>query len=647
MAELQPGDEFAGYRIEGIAGRGGMGVVYRATQLALDRVVALKLIAPDFAEDPSFRDRFKRESRTAAKIEHPHVITVYEAGEANGQLFISMRFIEGTDLKALINREGGLAPPRTATIVNQVAGALDAAHAHGLIHRDIKPGNVLIASDNGSDHAFLTDFGLTKHLAASTSGMTKTGTWVGTLDYVAPEQISGGQVDARSDIYSLGCVVFQTLTGEVPYQRDSDVAKLWAHMHDPPPSVSESKPDLPSEWERVIRRAMAKEPDDRYLSAGDLGRAALAAAQGEMLTSPERSVATGAAAPQLTGIGKQPQAARGARRPWLVPALAALAAAALAAGVTAALVGGGDDGSSGEAEGEVVTNAGESFTVTPFRVDGATNVTVGEGAAWVMAYEKDEVTRIDESTGEMETFDDVGDGPVVAALGGDYLWIGQADSGTIGRFDLESRQLVGGAIDVPPSEGDSMAFGGDFLYVAVIDQGRVAKIDSEGKVVKGPPPLETGVGPELAVDDTAIWVANLGMPTITRIPLDGGDPKAVTVGKDPPDDNDFRGQVAIAEDAVWASSPEDDTVTRLDLEGNVVETLKMPRGLEGDLEVANGLVWVTNDYEQLERIDPETNKLMESPVPAGIGGTGQFEVAGEASWATGDPERDTVTRIGF
>jgi serine/threonine protein kinase len=254
MRELAPGDEFAGYVIEGLAGKGGMGVVYRARQEGLDRLVALKLIAPDFAQDPAFRDRFKRESRTAASIEHPNVIPLYEAGEHDGQLFISMRFVEGDDLKTVIVRDGGLAPEQAVQLLSQVASALDAAHARGLVHRDIKPGKVLIAD---SDHAYLTDFGLTKHLSASSAGMTATGMWVGTLDYVAPEQVSGGTVDARSDVYSLGCVLFQMLTGRVPYERDSDVAKLWAHMHDPPPSLTETKPEVPAALQAVVERAMA------------------------------------------------------------------------------------------------------------------------------------------------------------------------------------------------------------------------------------------------------------------------------------------------------------------------------------------------------------------------------------------------------
>src|SRR5436190_14504635 len=192
-----------------------MGVVYRAIQIGLDRNVALKVITPQYASDEEFRERFKRESRLAASIEHPNVIPIYEAGESDGVLFLSMRYVDGTDLKSVLEREGTLEPRRAARIVAQVAEALDAAHAAGLVHRDIKPANILMAS---GDHVYLTDFGLTKR-ASSESALTKTGQMVGTVDYVAPEQVEGGRVDARTDVYSLGCVLYHLLTGRVPYDK--------------------------------------------------------------------------------------------------------------------------------------------------------------------------------------------------------------------------------------------------------------------------------------------------------------------------------------------------------------------------------------------------------------------------------------------
>lgn len=296
MTELSPGDVVGGYRIEGVAGRGGMGVVYRATHLALDRAAAFKVITPDLAADDAFRERFKRESRIAASIEHPHVVPVYDSGEVDGMLYVAMRYVEGTDLRRLIRETGRIEPGRAAAILAQVGAALDAAHARGLVHRDIKPANVLLASANDSDHAYLTDFGLTKH-SGSKSGLTQTGMWVGTVDYVAPEQIEGGRVDGRADVYALGCVLYELLTGKVPYDVESDVSKIWAHMSSPPPSLAQDAPDLPGELDSVIQRAMAKKPDERFPSAGDLGRAAVAAVEGRAAPA-ERSVAAGAAAPE-------------------------------------------------------------------------------------------------------------------------------------------------------------------------------------------------------------------------------------------------------------------------------------------------------------------------------------------------------------
>jgi serine/threonine protein kinase len=296
VRELHPGDVLAGYRIDAVAGRGGMGVVYRATHLRLERADGLKVIAPELADEPEFRSRFEREWRVAAQIDHPNVIPIYSAGEENGLLYIAMRFVEGTDVRAVLVREGRIEPRRAARIVDAVAAALDAAHERGLVHRDVKPANVLLARQREREHVYLTDFGLTKMLS-SAQGETKTGMFVGTIDYVSPEQVLGGPLDARSDIYSLGCMLFHMLTGRVPYPVDFEAAKLVAHTRDPVPSVLSVAPDLPSQFDAVVRRAMAKHPDQRYLSAGDLGRAALAAAEGRTVTRAQTSVARGAAAP--------------------------------------------------------------------------------------------------------------------------------------------------------------------------------------------------------------------------------------------------------------------------------------------------------------------------------------------------------------
>ena len=269
------GRQIAGYRLEHEIGHGGMAVVYRAQDLALGRVVAVKLLAPELARNESFRMRFASESRAAAAIDHPHIIPVFAAGESEGVLYIAMRYVEGRDLRALLDRNGTLPIPQTVRITMQIASALDAAHAHGLVHRDVKPGNVLVAEGTDSEHpehVYLTDFGLTKK-SSSLTGFTTVGQFVGTVDYVAPEQISGKPVDGRGDLYSLGCLVFELLTGSVPYQREEDLALLWAHLHDPPPLLTQARPGLPPAMDAVLAKALAKDPEDRYHTCMDFATA--------------------------------------------------------------------------------------------------------------------------------------------------------------------------------------------------------------------------------------------------------------------------------------------------------------------------------------------------------------------------------------
>lgn len=294
---IGPGTDLGDFVIESIAGRGGMGIVYRARQKQPGRTVALKVISAELAEDELFRTRFQREAAIAAQIEHPNVIPVYAVGEVDGTLFIAMRFVDGLDLRAVLAQETQLEPTRAAQIVDQVAQALDAAHARGLVHRDVKPANILVASSGGREHVYLSDFGVSRRIAGS-HGVTGTGVFVGTIDYVAPEQARGERVDARSDVYSLGCVFFQAITGTVPFLVDSDVAKLYAHSFHVVPSALERKPGLPREFDEVLSRALAKDPGERYQSAGDFGRAALAASSGASLPSTQRTVAVGAAAPE-------------------------------------------------------------------------------------------------------------------------------------------------------------------------------------------------------------------------------------------------------------------------------------------------------------------------------------------------------------
>ena len=273
---LEVGSVFAGHRVDGIAGRGGMGIVYRVTDLMLGRRVALKVMAPALASDPTFRARFESECRLAASIDHPHAVEVFHAGEERGVLYVTMRYIDGTDLRAILRSKGRLETGRALRLVDHVAGALDDAHRRGLVHRDVKPGNVLVAQRDEEEHGYLTDFGLTKEHSAPRE-LTGTGLAIGTADYIAPEQAQGRELDGRADTYALACVLYQCLSGTVPYDRDSDLDKVWAHVHQAPPSLEDVRPDLPVELGRVLARAMAKDPGERPATTGLFVRAALAA----------------------------------------------------------------------------------------------------------------------------------------------------------------------------------------------------------------------------------------------------------------------------------------------------------------------------------------------------------------------------------
>jgi serine/threonine protein kinase len=270
-----------------------MGVVYAARQPGLDRAVALKVIAPELLDDPGVRERFLAEARAAASVDHANVIPVYDAGEADGLGYIAMRYVSGDDLRSRVRVRGPLEPEAAAGIVAQAGAALDAIHRAGFVHRDVKPANLLVDDDH---HVYLTDFGLAKAVLTRTGG-TRTGQWVGTLDYVAPEQIRGGRIDARADVYALGGVLHYALTGKVPFEREGDEAKLWAQLSAPPPVPSSVRKGLRRSFDGVVARAMAKVPEERFPSAGDLGRAACAAVRGKVPAEPERMVARGAAAP--------------------------------------------------------------------------------------------------------------------------------------------------------------------------------------------------------------------------------------------------------------------------------------------------------------------------------------------------------------
>jgi serine/threonine-protein kinase len=273
---LSPGSTFAGYEVESVVGLGGIGILYRARQLRLDRPVALKLVEPDVARDPVVRERLRREARAVASLDHPNVVPLYEAGEKDGTVFIATRWVEGTELGTVIQRDGPLEPGRAARTAAQIASALETAHEKGLVHRDVKPSNVILTSEG---HVYLTDFGLAKR-AETAAGLTAADQMLGTVDYIAPEQIEGSEPDARGDVYALGCVLFEMLTGNPPFaDHKGGMAKMWAQVNSDPGSVRERRPDVSPALDDVIARAIAKAPDARPTAAAF--RADVLAAVGE------------------------------------------------------------------------------------------------------------------------------------------------------------------------------------------------------------------------------------------------------------------------------------------------------------------------------------------------------------------------------
>src|SRR6478672_10657386 len=281
-SEVRPGSVLAGFRVESLLGEGAMGTVYLAEETTTGQKVALKLLAPELARDERFRRRFLRETELAASLDHPNVVPILGSGEEHGTLYIAMAYVEGSDLRELLRREGRLTPERTLECLGQVADALDAAHAAGLVHRDVKPGNILVAARADGEHVYVCDFGLARHVS-SVSSLTGERGFVGTIDYVPPEQIEGGTIDGRADVYSLGCVLFECLAGARPFERDSELSVVFAHLNEPPPRLSDLRPDLPEAFDEVFATALAKSPDERYSTCGELMAAARAAIQGKVL----------------------------------------------------------------------------------------------------------------------------------------------------------------------------------------------------------------------------------------------------------------------------------------------------------------------------------------------------------------------------
>jgi Protein kinase domain len=582
MAELPEGTVFAGHRIDGVAGRGGMGVVYRATHLALDHVVALKVIAPELADDPRFRERFVRESRTAVSIRHPNVVQVRHAGEEDGVLFVTMDYVEGSDLRALVNAERRIEPVRGALIIAQVAAALDAAHELGLVHRDVKPGNVLIEVRDGDEHVYLTDFGLTKRMSGATE-LTASGAFIGTLEYMAPEQIRGGELDARTDVYALGGVAFTTLTGEPPFGRvDGDVAKLYAHLNDPVPRASERWPALPVEVDPVLQRAMAKKPEERYASAGEFARALEEVVIGPSqvaeptVTTPvavpfepagEATEETAPAEPATVAAAEPtpPTPSRPEGRRRLLGALAGLAVVGAVVAVVA-LAGGGDDDDGG---GEATGSNGPEPGADPVVVD-----------------------RIP-----------AGDQTVGVALDGDRLLVGSRIDGRVFAFStdgdkqpLAEVQIPGSGIDfVVSAFGSVWAAGGETNLLYELDPETLEPTDND---------FPTGEFPrDILVTDELMWVTNREGNSLQKINPEAG----TSVSESVP--GEFPRRLVRDGDRMWISYRDTGAVQSLDVEtGKATDRPVDVGGEPHGLFIADGFLWVANtlrdNVQKLDLDDP-------------------------------------------
>jgi tRNA A-37 threonylcarbamoyl transferase component Bud32 len=286
-APVAAGSVVANFRVESLIGQGAMGGVYLAEDTTTGRQVALKLLPPELAQDQRFRQRFLRESQLAASLDDPHIVPMLAFGEDAGVLYLAMAYMDGLDLREILRREGRLEPERALRLLAQVAKGLDAAHAAGLVHRDVKPGNILVTEETEEERAYICDFGLARHVT-SVSSLSGDRGFVGTIDYVPPEQIKGGPIDGRADVYALGCVLYECLVGARPFDRESELSVVFAHLNEPPPRLSDSRPDLPEAFDDVFATALAKSPDERYSTCDEVVEAAQGAIQGRTVAPRRR-----------------------------------------------------------------------------------------------------------------------------------------------------------------------------------------------------------------------------------------------------------------------------------------------------------------------------------------------------------------------
>jgi YVTN family beta-propeller protein len=616
-ADPRLGTRLAGYQIQALLGRGGMGVVYLAEQDRPHRQVALKLLLDPATASQAFRERFLRESELAAAIDHPNVLPVYDAGDTDGVLWIAMRYVDGIDLAALLAKGGALAPEQALAIAGQVAGALDAAHARGLVHRDVKPGNVLLAVEDGAvTHAYLADFGLTKRVGGA-RGLTVSGQVLGTIDYVAPEQIEGGQVDGRADQYSLGCVLFESLAGTVPFRRDSELAVLWAQVNDPPPRISEHRPDLPAALDDVIGRALAKAPGDRYPSCGALVATAQAALTGTTRAGLRHRLGR--------AVGRRAGRGRRSGRPWLTRrsslVLTITATVLSAVLLVAAVVLARDDGApAGPTTPAVLPAANHAVRIDPATYQEVAAVAVGTnpaavaaggGSVWVANRQDGTVTVVNPATNQVQdTLPASGSGPVDQggpglAFASGSLWVANTTQRQVARVEPG-----GDPADIPVEASPNAvaaAPDADSVWVAAgIESGGglLARIDAgSNQVAQRIKVRHAPTGLAITPDGRTVWLATPDDRAIYRIDTRTSNARRAELPLVPD-------QVAFGGGAVWVTSSESDAVLRINPTTSTVQaTIRVGKG-PGGIAFGAGRVWVANRQDgTVSVIDPQSNEV--------------------------------------
>ncbi len=566
-----------------------MGVVYRATQVALERPVALKVIAHELAGQAGFRERFLRESRLAASLDHPNVVPVYDAREEDGELIVAMRLVEGGDLRKLIRREGPLEPARAIGLLSQVADALDAAHAAGIVHRDVKPHNILVEGDR----AYLSDFGLAKAIEGTDAGSSAS--IVGTVEYMPPEQWRGEQVGPAADIYSLGCVLYEVLTGIAPYARKE----------------ADTEPEVPKGIDAVIERAVAKDPADRYPSAGAMIEVAR---ECEGATpAPTRVLAE----PDAVGLSRW-------RRPigaaFLFAFLGGASALVLLVAFLLSLLGGDD----------VSVSDPIAVASPPLRL------AVGPKAVWVTSARDGTLSAVDSETREVRSRTRLGRGVSGVAIGAGSVWVSNPRTGTVLRTDSNGRVIARVAVGGRPG---AVVFAGGRLWVADDEGAGLTAIDAETNR-----PVERGIPPHsaplrLAAGAGAVWVSSATAGSVRRVDLATATADTpIRVGRGP-------AGITVGGGLVWVANSRSGTVTRVDpsiraIFGDPIDVGDRP----GGIDAGTSIVWVGRSAEgSVIRIDIESGRTIGGPISVGPG-PGAVAVDSEAVWVASNGD-GTVTRI--